>query len=134
MALSIWNDSYSVHNDKIDCQHKVLFDIFARLHTECNNNDMELLHVLLRELHDYTIDHFKSEEEYMVEMRYKGVIMHRIEHRYFEKRIREVMEQESDRSADRLRILITFLSSWLVQHVVGEDKKIPVTAAVGNER
>ncbi len=123
-----WNESYSVHNKTIDSQHKVLFEIFNKLHVECSNNDREALQSALLELHKYTVYHFEAEERFMVSVTFKGVIMHKIEHKYFVKRIQEVIDQEGDQSGDQLRVLITFLSSWLIQHVLGEDKKIPVIA------
>ncbi len=131
MSPIIWNESYSVHNSAIDDQHKTLFEIFRKLHVQCDNNDLESLKEALLELLRYTVYHFKAEEIYMVDVSYRGIIMHRIEHNYFIKRIQEVIDLQDNRSAHRLRILITFLSSWLVQHVMGEDKKIPVTATVG---
>ena len=60
MSLLIWNDSYSVRNDTIDEQHRILFDIFNKLHLQCNNNDRESLHEILLELHKYTLYHFKD--------------------------------------------------------------------------
>ncbi len=126
MSLLTWNESFSIHNDLMDGQHKALLHLFNNLHKKCTDNDMDSLPAVMCKLQEYTKFHFQAEEEYMVEMRYKGIIMHKIEHRYFEKRVEEFTRHESDCTVDRVRLIIAFLSNWILRHILEEDKKISV--------
>ena len=125
MSLLIWNDSYSVENDLIDSQHKILFEIFNTLHDKCCKSEVDSFYDSILQLQSYTRYHFRAEEQYMAQINYKKIIMHKLEHRYFENRVDELTQKKNERSVDLLRLLITFLSNWLLQHVVGEDRKIP---------
>jgi hemerythrin-like metal-binding protein len=104
--------------------HEELLDITDRLHDKCDNGEWESLSSVLKELHKYVNYNFLAEEEYMSQRAYEGINAHIIEHRYFELRIQEVIAYKACRSVNRLRILITLLSTWLLHHINEEDSKV----------
>ena len=119
-----FNESCFTGDKILHALHEELLDISDRLHDECDNGEWELLSSVLKELQHYVKHNFIAEEEYMSHVAYEGMSAHIIEHQYFELRIQEVIAYKASRSVNRLRILITLLSTWLLHHVKEEDSKM----------
>ena len=61
MPLFNWYNKYSVGNDEIDNQHKILFDIFNRLFDDCMSCDRnDVPTTVIDELISYADYHFKT--------------------------------------------------------------------------
>ena len=115
-----WNDIYSIDNDEIDKQHKILFSIFNML-VVCVGN-AQFNNSVIDELISYTHYHFYTEEQYMIIVSYIDVDRHIEEHKYFVRRIEEL--RQSNVNTEQYLGLISFLSDWLLNHIMIEDKKI----------
>ena len=81
-----WDDKYSVHNNKLDSEHRELFYIFSQLYDSC----MQLVSIacferLLGQLVSYAEHHFSAEEQYMAEKGYEELDNHREYHNFFQK-------------------------------------------------
>ncbi len=79
-----WEDKFSVGISKIDEEHKKLIGILnkAVVANEHNGNTEELWEVL-KEMTNYALTHFETEETYMKEFNYPEYQDHKEEHRGF---------------------------------------------------
>ncbi|MBN1764358.1 MAG: bacteriohemerythrin [Sedimentisphaerales bacterium] len=119
-----WNDDLSVSVEKMDQQHQSLIDIINKLHKAMKEKRApEFLGPVIDELANYTLDHFNSEEVYMLQQKYSGYPEHKREH---EKFIEKVKAFEDDFMNNKLTVSIDvmdFLRDWLMNHIQNSDKK-----------
>lgn len=125
MALLDWKNEYSINNKIIDEQHKKLVDLINQLHTAMSEGKgKDILGKILEELVSYTVFHFSSEEKFMKEHNYSGYSLHKIEH---DKLTKQVVEFQDNYKAGKSMVsqeLMKFLKDWLVNHIIGSDKKL----------
>ena len=80
---------------------------------------------ILNELRDYTKIHFQHEEEYMKSINYKGMFMQKVQHDQFCQKLDELdLEHLDENSEEVIQEVLTFLTDWLVHHILETDKKI----------
>ena len=114
----------------MDEEHAELFRIIRE------TNDLireELLHdkydeimKILEELKDYTVHHFRDEEEYMQRIGYTGLEAQQRAHQAFVDKLREInLDEVDDNQQEYLTELVDFLLGWLVNHILKVDKLIP---------
>lgn len=125
----MWKDEYCIGIDKIDNQHKHLFEIGNRAYDLLNDqfrlDKYDRIVEIIEELRQYTIYHFKSEEEYMQSISYKKFFSQKVQHDYFIKKINEVDLSEIDENQDAyLKDLLAFVFEWILKHILEEDKMI----------
>lgn len=80
---------------------KKLFSIADELFLALENNEegfdqYDTIHKLLKELHDYTVYHFETEEELMERHDFIGLGSHRFQHKIFVKKLEEIDLEELD--------------------------------------
>lgn len=124
-----WKDEYSIGIEKIDNQHKHLFEIgnraYALLNDEFKVDKYDHIVEIVEELKEYTLYHFKSEEEYMKSISYKGYLNQKAQHDYFVGKINEVDLHKIDENQDAyLKDLLALIFEWILKHILEEDKKI----------
>lgn len=124
MALIDWSDSYSVKIKEIDNQHAKLVGIINELHTAMKEGKgKETIGKVLDELINYTEVHFKFEESLMGKNNYPELYPHKIQHVEL---VRQVMEFKKNLIAGNVVLsqeVQSFLKKWLVDHIIGTDKK-----------
>ncbi|MCP5161263.1 MAG: hemerythrin family protein [Hahellaceae bacterium] len=94
MAIFEWKPQYSVGVPELDEQHKVLVRLINELdELLASRFDLVKAQALFRELVDYTIYHFATEERLMVRFQYDeaGYQAHIRQHRQFEQEIKSVL-------------------------------------------
>ena len=122
-------DEYFTGVEVIDEQHSKLIEIAEMVYQLLQNEFMvdkfDQIVALLKELKEYTIYHFATEEEYMEKNGYVKLFAHRLRHREFIKKLESVdfehMEENQEKSLDEL---LNFLVNWLVDHIINMDKKM----------
>lgn len=124
-----WKDEYSMGVEKIDEQHKHLVEIANKAYDVLKNDiyvdKFDKIVEILKELEDYTVYHFDSEEEYMKEIFYDGYFMHKIEHQQFIEKIKGIDLQKVDENQDKYLLdILNFIADWLVKHIIEKDKAI----------
>ena len=122
-----WKDEYSVGVEKIDEQHKHLFEIANKVHEVLNNDfytdKYDKIVEILKELEEYTVFHFNDEEEYMKQIGYKKFFTHKIEHEEFVQKIKNVDLGKVDCDQDKYLLdIMNFIVNWLVNHILEKDK------------
>jgi hemerythrin len=124
MAMLTWNDRLSVSIRELDDQHKKLVAMVNNLHDSMKSgkDDTVLLNIV-DEMKKYAASHFGTEERYMKQHAYPEFPAHKAEHDKF---VAKVLQVEKDLKSGKCAMsmdILNFLSSWLVDHIKGTDKK-----------
>lgn len=122
-------EEYKIGVDHIDEQHKKLFELadkaYMLLKDEFSLDKYDKIVNILEELKEYTIFHFKSEEEYMKSIEYKRLFTQKIEHDKFIKTLEEINYKDIDEKQDESLVkILNFLNDWLIEHILKTDKLI----------
>jgi hemerythrin len=132
MPLFTWYNMYSINNEEIDNQHKKLFGIFNMLYDICTGCDRNnSLETIINELILYSSYHFNAEEEYMRNIHYRDINNQISEHDLFERKVLELKVENAEGDSEKCHELVLFLSNWLLDHVIKEDKKISLDTKGG---
>lgn len=123
MALIQWDESIEIGLKKFDDHHKQLIDIINKLDDALqDSNRHSTLGQILRELSDYTLFHFRAEEEFMRSIRYEGFAEHVRQHQNLIKELDQHIE--SFLAGRKIEIsLLSFLTEWLKNHIQESDRQ-----------
>lgn len=81
MAFLEWTKNFSMGDEVVDEQHQRLFDMLNRLHESVvQGQEQSALVSILDEMVDYTVYHFKTEEEMFAGRGYPGLEAHKLVH------------------------------------------------------
>ena len=120
-----WKAGYDIGVDSIDKQHRQLVEIISRLEaslsTDAENREMG---DALKFLVDYTNQHFSEEEAFMQKAGFPGYEHQKTLHKDLIQEVMEVLLKLKRGESIRPQELINFLTDWLVNHILDEDKKI----------
>jgi len=122
MALIKDFNKYKLGIELVDKHHKNLIGIVNDLFDALTRGaKTEVIENFISRLKVYSLAHFKSEEEFMLKHRYPDLLSHKIIHKKFIDKIDEFSEKIGKESIGKE--LITFLVTWLIDHILKEDKK-----------
>lgn len=127
--MILWQDKYKIGLEKVDLQHKKLFEIAGRIYdlvkiSEDIDKYDQILEVL-QELKDYTVFHFQEEEAYMVKTNYPKFISHRMLHKEFVAKVNSVnITSLDDHQTEYLLEMLEFVLDWLQNHILKVDVEI----------
>jgi len=126
MGLIQWKEKYSVGISKIDKQHKRYVAILNRIIARqfFKGNDDREIEGILDELQGYTKEHFRTEEEYMLEHHFPGYKEHRSEHHQFRDRLFEARKEYSKYRQLISVNLFNFVWDGFSQHILNSDKRL----------
>jgi hemerythrin len=124
-----WEDKYCLRIEAIDEQHRQLFEIAGRIYELLKNelitDKYDHIIEIIDELKNYTIYHFKAEEEYMQSIGYKKFLSHKVFHNDFLDKMENVDLNKIDNGHNEYLIgILDFVCEWLVEHILKEDKQI----------
>ena len=122
-----WNDSYKLGENKVDSQHRKLFELLSTLVGACaEGTEVEKVKETLDFLVNYTVQHFIDEEALQLLCGYPDYERHRKLHEDFKVTVGELVRQfnESGSSLELSNNLNRIVVRWLINHIQGEDKKI----------
>ena len=126
-----WEEDYRIGVESIDEQHKELFEIANRtydlLKNELVTDKYDKIIQIINELESYTVYHFKSEEEYMQSIGYRKFFSQKVAHNDFLSKMGSIDIEQIDNGQNEYLIgILDFVSEWLVEHILKEDKLIVV--------
>ncbi len=131
-SFCTWCDDYRVEVHKMDEQHKALFVTVNKLYRLLlGHGDIGDIDKTFSDLIRQTSIHFKTEEEFMRACRYPGYRRHKEMHDALLTQVEDL--QASERELHSLHVqrqweerleTADFLSAWLVEHIINEDKKL----------
>ncbi len=119
-----WDDKYCFGISIIDKEHKKFIDVInkAFVAKEHNDNPEEVKEVL-KEMTNYALEHFSTEEAYMIKFKYPEYKYHKKEHHDFSMttlaNLRKLIKGDYQIANEKLE----YLKRWLINHIQGTDKK-----------
>lgn len=116
-----WDDSLDVGYEIINVQHKKLIDLINQLHSAMlSGKSHEIMASILNELKNYTVRHFKTEEDMFEKSHYSEIGNHKTEHQLFVIKIEKFIEDFKNGAAVSID-LMNFLKDWLINHIKKTD-------------
>ncbi|MBS4274883.1 bacteriohemerythrin [Campylobacter vulpis] len=129
--LPKWDESFSVHNAKIDKQHKKLFELAAKVEMvsdkAVSKNDVK---DLLAEFFNYMKDHFNDEEKYMHLINYPELEAHRKIHKEIIQTMINLIKDIKSTNDLKEKLYIV-AKKWLLEHILYEDMKVQKWRSAG---
>ncbi|MGJ4849830.1 bacteriohemerythrin [Bacillota bacterium Meth-B3] len=125
----MWKESYQIGVDSIDTQHKALFEMVEKLMNIVGGEQWDEARAesvrAVAFLKGYVVNHFADEEAYQLKIGYKDREAHRRIHQGFVRTVLEAERRmaESDFAQPVLKQFVGTLTTWLIYHVAGEDRK-----------
>ncbi|AGA67708.1 hemerythrin-like metal-binding domain-containing protein [Desulfitobacterium dichloroeliminans LMG P-21439] len=121
-----WKEEYSIGVAVIDEQHMRLFEIGNQIYDLLENyllpDKYDKIVTIILELKDYTIYHFKTEEDYMLKIKYPGYFKQKVAHDDFIKEIESIDLDAIDQDQDgHTRKLLNFIFDWVLDHILKSD-------------
>ena len=125
----LWKNTYKIGDKTIDAQHYQLFYKIERLMYIAKQKDVEKIKKecddIIEFLVNYTVEHFRDEEEYQKKVGYVDYEIHKKIHNSFKNTVALYHKQlKEDFSSKTLKYFVGTLLTWLVVHVSNCDKKI----------
>lgn len=121
----VWDDRFSVKNDKLDKQHKKIVNIINDLYRAIQNGkSCETLARILIQLNSYTDLHLAFEETLMELKKYPEIETHKKAHKRFVEKAEEIRKKDNGENTNTMCWeLLSFLKDWWAGHVIGFDRK-----------
>lgn len=124
MALTSWNDQYSVNIPELDQQHQKLLAMLNELHEAMKQGkSKEIVEKLVYESFDYAARHFTYEEQLMKKAGYSEFMSHKKMHEAFQVQISEFKRALEEQDRCLSLNMLNFFKKWAVDHICQEDKK-----------
>ena len=124
MTLINWNDSLSVGVAEIDRQHKNLIAMINELDNAMRvGKGKDVIGRIVDDLIIYTATHFRIEEKYFAQFGYPGAEKHKKEHAAFVKKVADFNNGFGKGKLALTTEVMSFLSDWLKNHIMGTDKE-----------
>lgn len=121
MPLMEWDETMSVNVLELDNQHKKLIDIINEAYEAIQRHDEHMMSQLLDKMQDYSMVHFATEEEYMKKYDFPEYQAHKFQHVKFNRNVGEFRKKLFE--ATNFSQIFVYLSRWLTNHIMEEDKK-----------
>ncbi len=123
MAYFTWDESYSLNIDKIDRQHKKLFEVISDFYNTLRSHDEKAYIALLDSLIEYAVQHFEDEEALLAKYNYPDTKEHLEEHHKFQEKVLYIKERIDHGGLVIPTEITGYLKDWLSKHINGSDKK-----------
>lgn len=124
MSTFVWNDSYSVHVDQFDAQHRKLFEIINTLADAMRaGKGDDAIRDVVTQLAVYTRTHFLQEEVAMRQSGYPELAAHQAVHNKLLQDVEKYKAELLEGRKPNVVAVLNFLQNWLVQHIQKTDKK-----------
>ena len=120
-----WSDRFAVGIDIIDQQHQVLFRLIDQLAKAIQNETSEAeLQSIFSKLHEYTLTHFATEEQLMVQHGYPADKDHLENHRALEQSLSQLSSRAQGGEPLVSLQAMNFLRQWLYHHIDDVDRQL----------
>lgn len=127
----VWKEKMSVGNTIIDDEHKLLICLLNSVEIALQvENHADMVRFLVKELHQYTRNHFFQEEKIMKDRKYPDLENHKKEHKAILEQISELevklenTENSDSGFKDLEADIASMLRSWIIDHVIKTDLKM----------
>lgn len=123
-GIDKWEDDFNTGDEEIDEQHKQVFTYINQLHSalKLESDEVEIQEILTG-LSEFSVSHFKLEEEKMLASKYPKYDSHKEEHILFIERLSKLSLDKNEKNKSINLRLLKFLKAWFSSHVLNTDKK-----------
>lgn len=126
MSLITWEDSFSIGISEIDEQHQKMLAIINKLFDLFGNKkheDQAEIARIIKEMTDYALYHFRTEEKYFELFSYPKSAEHIEIHNQYRSKIEE-WRQRYDANKDKAIFfeISEFLQDWWTWHINNTDR------------
>ena len=125
MTILTWNKRLVLGIEAVDKQHKHLVDLINRLdEAVALGQDDKSMTDVVNELLDYTVYHFRHEENLMRKAGYndQSFANHQAEHINFIEKVQQAHDEALKDPSTLSEELLDFLVDWLSHHILNIDK------------
>ncbi len=124
MSELVWKSEYSIGHFQTDNEHKELISLANKvIHFSNTGEKTDRIRGALKALHQYTVIHFRNEEQYMERIGYPEIEHHKKCHTKLVARLNEVMAENSDVN-ELVHGLKRLMVVWVIEHIINEDLRI----------
>lgn len=136
MSLIPWKSEFALGINEIDEQHQTVLFIINKLYDlflEKKFENQEEINNIIKELADYAIYHFQTEEKYFKLYGYEQAEGHILVHDQYRKRIEEWRKRYDANKDEAIFFEISnFLQDWWTWHINNTDRTyVPFLTANG---
>lgn len=126
MQTFIWSPLFETGLHDVDAQHQRLVALLNDLGAHVDSGQLEHIDQALNALAEYTVYHFRCEEEIMDRGRVAAthVERHKATHQRFVAQVTEWLGRRARGESLDLRQLLDFLANWLIFHILGDDQSM----------
>jgi len=119
-----WDDSYSVGVTVLDDDHKRLINLINQLQTAAlYHTSDEYLKETFDALIDYTKFHFQREEALLEKHDFPGLEAHKLQHQAMIDEVESFVTDYQQNTDVTIAKTISYLKTWLINHINGTDKE-----------
>jgi hemerythrin len=126
----VWDKFFNIGISEIDSQHESFVNMLNRMNENYEKmppslaNDEAKMKVYLDilNLRKYALNHFSTEEKYMINSKYPNYFDHKKEHDNFIRKVFDLEEELFNSPDISPTNLISFMLSWLEGHIQKVDK------------
>ena len=124
MEKIAWDETFSVGVRDLDAQHKQIVSLVNILIEMSDTEvDSEIISDTLTKMTQYAIDHFKTEEQYMLEYGYPEYSSQRKQHLEFKRKTVDLCMETMAHKVTVPTEIFTYLRLWWTNHILQEDMK-----------
>jgi len=127
MQFFYWNKSFEIGIVEVDLQHRRLVDIINSLAAVIvESGKLPEVQMLFSQLMQYATTHFHDEELIMAKssLAEGEKRLHLQAHREFVEKAKEIILHPDLLKSEVSQQVLEFLTTWLISHILGSDKKI----------
>jgi hemerythrin-like metal-binding protein len=125
MAIITWDPRLETKHAAIDEQHRALIQAFNDLHMAMKQGKgKDEVGRTLSFLKDYTVSHFRMEEDLMARHGYPMAPRHQDLHKAFVTTASDLVDQFNAGKTLITLPVMSFIEGWLVEHIQGEDFRL----------
>ena len=120
----IWRDTFSINVAQMDSHHKRLIEIANSIIEHVHEGaDRAALNKAFGALVDYTHYHFAAEEKLMALYDYPETAGHKNSHHHLIQQVIEYQQRMLGGDVPEKASFLHFFESWLVRHILEDDRK-----------
>ena len=119
-----WDDKFSFGISIIDEEHKKFIGILNKaIIAKEHNNKPEEIKEVLKEMNNYALEHFTTEEAYMKKFKYPEYKSHKKEHHDFSMTTSAILKKVIKGDYQIIKDTLLYLVGWLLNHIQVTDRK-----------
>ena len=122
-----WNRNFEIGILAVDQQHRMLLDLINDLAQAVSGGaHLPEVNRLTDSLMTYAVQHFAEEEQLLARapMSREDKVAHRGAHRAFVEKVQQLVQREDLLEPEIIQGVLEFLTTWLVSHILGVDRKL----------